>query len=221
MSDARVPATAATKLAPAVLKWLADDTCTLDSVINDLQKAIRYEADGYDVAKHLESEGYTPDAELVEILNDVAHHKHQALYNLEKTWVAEQGLVGPSVSTIVEFKHQGKTIQGEVTENTPTGKSVVFCESLGHVRSGKGNGTLGLHVAWESLRVITPATSASRVVQLHTALQQEWEQFQRLPKKGSFSGLAIAERIDKLQQELDVLGDKGVRHQVEINVEVG
>jgi hypothetical protein len=41
----------------------------------------------------------------------------------------------------VQFKNvdDRKDYEGEVTENKATGKSIVFCQSLGHAREGMGS----------------------------------------------------------------------------------
>lgn len=45
--------------------------------------------------------------------------------------------------------------------------------------------------------------------------------FLALPKKGSFSGIHYADKIDSLQKELDALGDKSERMYPEVTIEVG
>ena len=64
-------------------------------------------------------------------------------------------------------------------------------------------------------------TRKQEIARLQKEQAADWKAFQRLPKKGSFSGLAISERLEKTQQRLDKLGEEGVRHYTEINIEVG
>jgi len=62
-----------------------------------------------------------------------------------------------------------------------------------------------------------------RIHRLQKERDQLWQEFCRLPKRSSFSGLFIAGRLEKVQNELDELeGDEiSVRYYPEITIELG
>jgi hypothetical protein len=145
---------AAKKLAPAVAEWFQDGT-TPAEIEEDLAKVLNSHSDGYAAAKALDDRcGYSPDARLVEILDDISSLQRAECERLEREWVKEQGLTGPSIGSKVIFNKDGKPVEGEVVSNVDTGRSLLFCASLGHVRDGVG--THGTYIVWEKL---TPATA--------------------------------------------------------------
>ena len=109
-------------------------------------------SDGYELARALDNLGYSPDAELVEILDEIGFLRLNICSLLEEQWVKVSGLTGPAVGSKVQFKNvdDRKDYEGEVTENKAAGKSIVFCQSLGRAREGRG--THGLYINWENLQ---------------------------------------------------------------------
>ena len=149
-SDDSIISAAAKRLAIEVKQWLNDES-TLEEIEADLVKAIKYDSDGYDIARRLDGQ-YSPDAALVEILDNAGHYKSSAQTKAETEWVNANNITPPAIGSKVSYKqhgYDGKTISGEVTENHKDGKSTIFCASLGHVKSGIG--THGHIVEWERL----------------------------------------------------------------------
>jgi hypothetical protein len=109
-------------------------------------------SDGYELAQALDNLGYSPDAELVEILDEIGFVRLNICSRLEEQRVKVSGLTGPAVGSKVQFKNvdDRKDYEGEVTENKAASKSIVFCPSLGHAREGMG--TRGLYINWENLQ---------------------------------------------------------------------
>lgn len=60
-----------------------------------------------------------------------------------------------------------------------------------------------------------------RIKELKTELAQRMDDWKKMPRRSSFSGIHCASRIDAIQQELETLGDKSKRHYVELNIQVG
>ena len=56
---------------------------------------------------------------------------------------------------------------------------------------------------------------------LRAELKKESEAFSRLPRRDSFSGLAIGGRLDEIQQEMRRRGLKWKPFYAEISIEVG
>jgi len=135
-----------------VFRGLRDNTCTVTDVEGDLCKVLGRSSDGYELAKALDNLGYSPDAELVEILDETGFLRLNICSRLEEQWVKVSGLTGPAVGSKVRFKNvdDRKDYEGEVTENKAAGTSLVFCQALGHAREGMG--TRGLHINWENLQ---------------------------------------------------------------------
>ena len=151
-SDDAIVAAAAKRLAAEVKEWLNDES-TLEEIEADLVKAIKYDNDGYDIARRLDGQ-YSPDAALVEILDNASHFKSSAQTKAEIEWVNANNITPPAIGSKVTYKehgYDGKLISGEVTENHREGKSTIFCASLGHVKSGTG--THGFIVEWERLTI--------------------------------------------------------------------
>ena len=90
---------AAKRLLPRVMEWLSRDggqSVDADEVREQLAKAIRYDDDGYQIAKELDNAGWFEiDADLVEILDAASHHKWEAHAALVKAWVAESSIATP------------------------------------------------------------------------------------------------------------------------------
>lgn len=91
-NSAEVITAAAERLLPSVLRWLNDASCNRDEVCGDLCAAMRWHGDGYEIAKQLDDRGWSPDAELVEILNEAGPAKWDAHAALVKEWVAREGV---------------------------------------------------------------------------------------------------------------------------------
>jgi hypothetical protein len=67
----------------------------------------------------------------------------------------------------------------------------------------------------------TEAAKIRKIGALKSELKTAEIIFYRLPKKGSYSGIYYAGEIDRIQKELDILGDKSKRTYPEVTIEVG
>jgi hypothetical protein len=69
----------------------------------------------------------------------------------------------------------------------------------------------------------TKITKEEKIVRLRKKRDKLWQEFCRLPRKESFSGLHISEQLNKVQQELDKLegNKKSKRYYTEISIEMG
>lgn len=47
-----------------------------------------------------------------------------------------------------------------------------------------------------------------------------WDTWKKLPVKDSFSGLAVSDKLNEVQEKLDKLGDESERYYTKINMEV-
>ena len=151
---------AALAIFPKVVEWLKgnDDYFETDNdyLLEDIVNASFGETDAYQIAKNLDANGWSPDAELVDILDTIFTEQYHAREAAEKQWVKDNGLQAPNLQSKVTCKgHEPKvpsTAIGIVIQNFESGKSSVYFESLGHVKTGIGtNGTL---LPWEDLTVV-------------------------------------------------------------------
>ena len=84
------------KLLPKLVRWIkangegGDETN--EQLQADVKKALRYDHDGYALARNLDSAGWSPDAELVEILDDYSSMIHNAVDQCVKEWVEANGI---------------------------------------------------------------------------------------------------------------------------------
>jgi hypothetical protein len=62
-------------------------------------------SDGYELARALDDLGYSLDAELVEILDEIGFLRLNICSRLEEQWVKVSGLTGPAVGSKVQFKN--------------------------------------------------------------------------------------------------------------------
>lgn len=140
-------------LLPEVRNWLGDEAD--ERILTDLIDAAKYGNDeGYELARSLERRGYSPDAELVEILDSMTLCRYEAHKKAVAAWVRAHDLrldlaIGSPVSLVVSGKNQ----VGEIRDLRPeTAEYVVFIESLGHVRSGVG--PQGVIVGFEGVAAV-------------------------------------------------------------------
>ena len=108
---------------PKVLTWLEGE----DADIQDLVDAVNFNHDGYAIARELDHDGWDPDSNLVEILDQAEHFRYKVLKDLSTLWVKENNLQGPAIGSRVNWSKgpKGATEDGEVTENHEDGKSSV------------------------------------------------------------------------------------------------
>jgi hypothetical protein len=151
---------AAELLLPAVQRWLGSEAD--ERTLPELIKATRIYDEGYEIARALELRGYSPDAELVEILDGMFLFRLQAHEEAVKNWVKAHDLrldlaPGAAVSIVVN----GKPHIGEIrSRNEATAEYTVMVPTLGHVRDGTG--TNGLIVGFEKVTRISQAATVAR-----------------------------------------------------------
>lgn len=72
---------------PRVVRWLGASDSDQLTTREHLTKVLRAHADGYTMARDLESLGWCPDTELVEVMNDCADDCRAAIKELTSQWV--------------------------------------------------------------------------------------------------------------------------------------
>lgn len=79
----------AEQIGTEVHKWLAEKDTPVEDVIADTRKILEYHHNdnGYEIAREFEDAGYSPDAELVEILEGVGFEMRTLLSEAIKSWV--------------------------------------------------------------------------------------------------------------------------------------
>jgi len=70
---------------------------------------------------------------------------------------------------------------------------------------------------------MTTKQKLARIKRLRKDRDRLWKEFCRLPRRSSFSGLAVSGELNKVQQELERLEGKrkSKRYYTEIDIEVG
>ena len=115
-------------------------------LIVGVSHAIQYNDDGYDICRSLESDGWEPDAKLVEIMDQAIFEKMDALRMAEAVWAAKEKIVMRfGVREAVSFADRTGAWQRGVilSVDERRAKYTVFCEALGHVPQGQ-NGVSGI-----------------------------------------------------------------------------
>jgi hypothetical protein len=125
-----------------------ESSSSLESIAEELADAIDCQEDGYEIARSLEQDAfYSPDAHLVEILDDTGLLKYQFLKTLETEWVKASGIQAPALgSRVLVSKDAPESVResiGEVIKNHEDGKSTVRF-------NGQGEGC-GYIIEWERL----------------------------------------------------------------------
>lgn len=158
---------AAEMLAPSVMEWCQqedgwlrdDDLPDFKHDLSDVMKRTWYKGgDGYDLAKALEDmHGYSPNSELVDILNDAARHVREAHEKAVKNWVKDNNIVVPfAIGDKVKVKQPfKKDVIGTITKiDAETAICFVNCPELGHRppgTQGKLPGSHAILIAYEAL----------------------------------------------------------------------
>jgi hypothetical protein len=111
-----------------------------DDFLVGVSHAIQYNDDGYDICRSLESDGWEPDAKLVEIMDQAIFEKMEALSTAEQVWAAKEKIVMRfGVREAVTFADRTGAWQRGVilSVDERRAKYTVFCEALGHVPQGQ------------------------------------------------------------------------------------
>lgn len=155
INDEAVIRTAAEKLLPAVKEWLkqADDQEYDDEdTLKHLCRAIQWDHhDGYQIAKRLDSDGWVPDAALVEILDDAMRYKQDARDVACAEWMKTSGLTGPAIGARVRCPSKPTLGAGTVLKSDDMGRGLVRFDN-------QSQGSYLGH--WIELERLTPAEEA-------------------------------------------------------------
>jgi len=96
-----------------IFEWCDGET-SLDDCIADCKEIfdLNMRDNGYEFAKDFEDKGYSPDAELVEILDSVCYKKYQLVKSAVKKWVIEDKIepefeIGTTIITNWEDEVEG------------------------------------------------------------------------------------------------------------------
>lgn len=155
LNDKAVIRFAAEKLLPAVKEWLkqADDQdYEEEDTLKQLCRAIQWDHhDGYQIAKRLDSDGWVPDAALVEILDDAMRYKQDARDVACAEWMKTSGLTAPTIGARVRCPSKPILSAGTVAINDDMGRSGVIFDNE---RQRPGITTKWRIIEWE---LLTPA----------------------------------------------------------------
>jgi hypothetical protein len=114
---------------------------------DDIAKAIHHacSTDGYKICRQLDFMGWDCDEELVDAFSKTHFHHITAVNESWKKWVEDNKLEPKySIGDNVVFEMRGKEEFGEVARVYPDLlRYLIYCEHLGHIREGKGNGVHG------------------------------------------------------------------------------
>jgi hypothetical protein len=112
----------AKRVGKIVCDW-ADDGTDLQDCIDYSQEILEYNSNdnGYELAKEFEEKGFSPDAYLVDSLDDVGYIKDSVIKDCIKKWVVDNSLkldlkIGQIVTA--EIRRKGK-IQCEIVKLYP------------------------------------------------------------------------------------------------------
>jgi len=140
------------KLYPKCLAWLKalGDDCNEESAKEELTEALNngFDWDGYALAQRLDD--WSPDAGLVEILDEASYLSFKPLKNLEREY-AKTLMPKYKVGDTIKLPREG--VEGEITSIESSGHYHIYSPDLGHIRPGEGSGTLAVVYRWEDLDV--------------------------------------------------------------------
>jgi hypothetical protein len=157
-NDPAVTRAAVLDLLPAVMQWLVragenDTEDDREEVTAQLLEAAKWaDADGYELAKRLDQEGWAPDAELVDILDAFAGHRITAHDAAVAAWMTTSGLTAPAIGSQWtcprESRHPGHVVRNDELHGTAT----LCIPALGHTPNpGPRGGAIGFVIPWEEL----------------------------------------------------------------------
>lgn len=137
-NDPAIVQAAIEKMKDRVWRWTQQDGpdayITEANVLTDLTRACSHRNDGYDIAHDLDSRGWSPDAELVDILDNFGMYKSTAFVKAQEEWVKSNGITPPFIAgTKVKAQWGGNEIVGvvkvdEAGHYSPTGQFALDVE---------------------------------------------------------------------------------------------
>lgn len=129
----------AKEIGKEVFDWCNGDT-PLEDCISDCNDIFKYHVNdnGYELAKEFEDKGYSPDPQLVEILDGVWSAQSDLIRKAVKKWVIEDKIeptIEVGASVIVQYGH--KKVEGVITGTYPeTAEYKVMIPSEGMTLEG-------------------------------------------------------------------------------------
>lgn len=91
----------------------------LERCISDCEEIFQYHVNdnAYELAKEFDYKGYSPDSQLVEILDSVGSSQSSLIRNAVKKWVIEDNIQPEfQVGTVCMVKYGSKTVEGSITD---------------------------------------------------------------------------------------------------------
>lgn len=137
-------------LAREVIKWKESDYIFDENVDEDESRihdtaeelAEYFDNDSFEMACKLKDNGWDPDKQLVDILDQASHELCEMVGTVTKDWVRAYDIKPMfKVGDKVKFKYRknGISTEGEIIKiNLEEVKYSIFCKSLGHVKVGTG-----------------------------------------------------------------------------------
>jgi len=128
---------------PKVNEWCNHET-PLEDCIETAEKVLKLHSNdnGYELAKAFEDEGFSPDSELVEILDSVSYDRSKVQESFIKKWVTENNLKLELVEgqkVIARLFHRAD-VEGEIVKLYPETMrygfwyaDTVFAKGRGHI----------------------------------------------------------------------------------------
>lgn len=162
----------ALKLMPAIKAWLGKDNMDTDDELTEAIKSVledSYDWDGYALAKEFDSQGWSSDAALVDVLSSADHYLYTARNAIVEEWVkahdvtpkfkvddavmVRQGDEGINAGAAGKQIPKGTALNGVIDSIRGHTYTVTIAE-LGHVRSGDPSGpqfnrTVGSVFRWD------------------------------------------------------------------------
>ncbi len=108
----------AKEIGKEIFEWCNEDV-SLNECISDCEEIFKYNINdnGYELAKKFEDKGYSPDTELVDLLDQIWSSKDDLIRTAVEKWVIEDKIEPPygmGTNVIVQYGH--KKVEGTITE---------------------------------------------------------------------------------------------------------
>lgn len=115
----------------------------LEDCIEKAEKILKWQSNdnGYELSKEFEYEGFSPDIELVEILDSVSYEKSKVQGTFIKKWVSKNGLKLDLVEgqkVIAKIVRKGE-VEGEIVKLYPETMQYGFWHEGQGCEKGKGH----------------------------------------------------------------------------------
>ena len=125
-----------------VNEWCNDET-PLEDCIETSEKILQWHSNdnGYELAKEFEDKGFSPDSELVEILDSVSYDRSKVQEIFIKKWVIENDLkldLFEGQKVIAKLVSKGE-VEGEIVKLYPKTMQYGFWHEAQGCEKGKGH----------------------------------------------------------------------------------